>query len=192
MRVLLINGSSRKEGATATALSVIEQQLSTNGINSEWFQIGNTPVRGCVSGGGCIGTNRCVFKDDACNELIEKILKADAVIVGSPVYFAGANGALCSLLDRVFYATCTRSQLFRGKPGAAITTCAWTGGTSAIDRIHRYFVSTQMPIITGCDYTVFFEKAIRNKEENAIQILHSLADNMAEELKKSNENSKKR
>lgn len=186
MQVLLVNGSPRKEGTTAKSLSIIEQQLRNNHIECEWFHIGTTPIRGCVSCGGCVGTNRCVFKDDACNELIEKILKADAVIIGSPVYFAGANGALCSLLDRAFYATCTRDQLFRGKLGAAIATCAWTGGTSTIDRIHRYFVSTQMPIITGCDYTVFFAEAIQEREERAMKILYSLTDNMVEKLQSNN------
>lgn len=112
MRVLLINGSPRKNGNTAAALTVVDESLHKRDIDTEWFQIGKEPVRGCAGCGGCIGTNRYVFQDDPCNQLIERILSADGLVVGSPVYFAGPNGTLCALLDRVFYATCTRSQLF--------------------------------------------------------------------------------
>ena len=184
MRVLLINGSPRKSGNTATAFSVLEKRLIENGINTERFQIESGSFRGCISCGGCRRTNRCVFKDDMCNQLIEKILEADGIVIGSPVYFAGPNGCLCALLDRAFYATCTYSQLFKGKPAAAFVTCEWTGGTSALDRLHRYFVPSQMPVISSNDYTVFTAKSIRDNDKRAIEILETLADNMAEFLNK--------
>lgn len=178
MRVLLINGSPCKNGNTAAALTVVDESLHKRGIDTEWFQIGKEPVRGCAGCGGCIGTNRCVFQDDPCNQLIERILAADGLVVGSPVYFAGPNGALCALLDRVFYATCTRSQLFKGKPAAALVTCAWAGGTAALDRLHRYFVPCQMPIATSGDYTVFQGDSIVKREPRAVELLDTLANNM--------------
>lgn len=178
MRVLIINGSPRRNGNTFAALSVVDKTLSAQGIETEWFQLGNGVVRGCVSCGGCIGTNRCVFQDDPCNYLIERILASDGLIIGSPVYFAGPNGALCALLDRVFYATCTRSQMFRGKPAAALVTCAWTGGTAALDRLHRYFVPCQMPVVTSGDYTVFQGDSVKNGDSRALELLTSLGKNM--------------
>lgn len=184
MEILLINGSPRKDGHTAAALSVVERRFKEHGFKTNLFQIGNQPVRGCISCGGCRGTNRCVFEDDGCVRLTEEILAADGIVVGSPVYFAGPNGALCALLDRVFYSTCTRSQLFHGKPGAALVTCEWTGGTAALDRLHRYFVPCQMPVIGSLDYPVITKKAIENQEPHAIRILETLADNMAGLLKK--------
>ena len=105
------------------------------------------------------------------------------MIIGSPVYFAAPNGALCSLLDRAFYATCTRSQLFKGKPAAALVTCAWAGGTAALDRLHRYFVPSQMTIVSSNDYTVFQGDSLKRKESRATDILITLGENMASAIR---------
>lgn len=183
MKVLLINGSPRKNGNTHEALVVIEEELQKKGIETDWFQIGNQPVQGCISCGSCRGKNRCVFQDDECNRLIEMILGADGLIVGSPVYFAGPNGALCALLDRVFYATCTYDQMFQGKAAAAVVSCAWAGGTAALDRLHRYFVPCQMPIINSGDYTVFQGDSVKRREERSLQLLRELAANMVRQLR---------
>lgn len=182
MKILLINGSPRQSGNTAAALSIVEEALIKNGLETRWFQTGSKPVRGCAACGGCKGTNRCVFTGDSCNELIDAILGADGVIIGSPVYFAGPNGALCALLDRVFYATCTRNQLFKGKPAAALTTCAWVGGSAALDRLQRYFVPCQMPVVTSSDYPVFTSDSIAGRDKRTLEILHTLGDNMAVQL----------
>ncbi len=179
MRVLLINGSPRKDGNTAAALSVAEQELHANAIRTKWFQIGTQPIRGCIGCGACRKTNRCAFGDDRCNELIEEILAADGIIIGSPVYFAAPNGALCALLDRVFYATCTYSQLFKGKPAAALATCAWAGGTAALDRLHRYFVPCHMPVATADDYTVFQGNSVNDGEARSIELLRTLGKNLS-------------
>ena len=138
-QILLVNGSPNKDGNTATALKIMESVFQAQAFETSWFQIGKQPVRGCQGCGHCARDHRCVFKDDACNELIEAFLKADAVVVGTPVYFAGPNGALCALLDRVFYATTSFGQMLKGKPAAAIATCWRAGATPSIDRINKYF-----------------------------------------------------
>ena len=102
MKVLLINGSPHKEGCTFTALSEIKDQLEKEGIDSEIFWIGNKPVRGCIACGKCGTLEKCAFDDDVANEIVEKMLESDGLIIGSPVYYAGPNGALCAILDRVF------------------------------------------------------------------------------------------
>ena len=52
-KVLLINGSPRPDGNTFCALQEIATQLEKHGIEAEIFQIGNRPVRMCISCGGC-------------------------------------------------------------------------------------------------------------------------------------------
>ena len=183
MQILLVNGSSRVDGNTAEALTLLDESFQKRGVKTTWFQINSEPLRGCIGCNGCNDTNRCVFQDDRCNELIEDILAADGVIVGSPVYFAAPNGALCSLLDHAFFATCTKSQLFKGKPAAALVTCEWTGGTAALDRLHRYFVPSQMPVVTSNDYTVFQGNSLKNRESRAMRILTALGDKMIAALK---------
>ena len=183
MSVLLINGSVRRDGNTAAALSLLDAFFQQKGLEVRWFQMENRPLRGCIGCNGCIGTNRCAFRDDPCNHLIEDLLWADGVVIGSPVYFAAPSGGLCALLDRAFYATCTRDQLLKGKLAAAFVTCAWAGGTAAIDRLHRYFVPSQMPVITSNDYTVFQGNSLKKKESQAISVLTTLGENMYNAIK---------
>ena len=111
MKVLLINGSPHKEGCTYTALSEVAAQLQKHEIETEIFWIGNQPIRGCIDCRSCWGKGRCVFDDDSVNQCIQKIIQADGLVVGSPVYFGGIAGGLKCLLDRVFY---DAKRLFSG------------------------------------------------------------------------------
>ena len=93
MKVLLLNGSANRNGNTFTALSEIAKQLEKNGVESEIMQLGNKPVRGCIACGQCRTKQlgQCVFDDDICNRIVEKLNEADAFIVGSPVYYGQPN-----------------------------------------------------------------------------------------------------
>ena len=136
--VLLINGSPHKNGCTFTALSEIAAQLEKNGVSSEIVSIGTGPVRGCIACGGCRKKGECVFGDDPANEIARKLAEADGVIIGSPIYYAGPNGALLAILDRVFF---SRSGAFDGKPGAAIVSCRRGGASAGFDRLNKYFTA---------------------------------------------------
>lgn len=184
MRVLMVNGSPRPNGSTAGAMRVVEDELNRAGIETEWFQIGTEPVRGCVECGRCRETCRCAFDDGRCNGLIESILESDGVIIGSPVYFSGPNGALCAVLDRVFYAACTYSQLFAGKPAAALVTRYRSGGSAAYERIQKYFLCSQMPVISGSDYPVFGCVAKDGLDDYDEDVLRSIGRGMADHLSK--------
>ncbi len=114
MKVLLVNGSPNKEGCTYTALAEVAGALQKNGVETEIFHIGRKPVHGCIACGRCEEIGRCTFDDDVCNDLAEHMAAADGIIIGSPVYYSGPNGALCALLDRVFF---SNSHKFAHKPG---------------------------------------------------------------------------
>lgn len=175
MKVLLVNGSPRRDGETRHALSIIEEVLQKNGVDVEWFQLGMEPVRGCIHCGGCKEKYRCVYNDDACNTLIEQIVAADGVIIGSPVYFAGANGALCALLDRVFYAGAFYGKLFAGKPSAAVAICWRSGASATLDRLNKYFTFSEMPVVSSSYWNIKLEGNDAYGEE----ILRTLGENMS-------------
>lgn len=156
MRVLMVNGSSHPAGATYRALALVEDELRARGVETAWFQLGNAPVRGCLSCEHCARTHRCVFRDDSCNELIEGLLACDAVVVGSPVFFAGPNSALTALMDRAFYATCRYGHLLRGKPAAAVVSMKRIGATLALAGIERYFSYAEMPIVSTPNWAAQF------------------------------------
>lgn len=187
MKVLLVNGSSHKKGSTYNALTMVERSLLDNGIETEWFHIGKKPLRGCIDCRRCEDSNRCIFNDDPCNALIEAIINADGVIIGSPVYFAGPNGALCALLDRAFYAASTHGQLFRGKPAAAVASCYRAGATAALDRLNKYFAFSEMPVVSSEYWNMMFQHGSSvEMDDKGHKILQTLGVNMANMMKKLN------
>lgn len=116
MKVLLVNGSSRKLGCTNAALYEVERSLNEEGVESERFFIGNEVLPDCIACRRCRENGRCVF-DDAVNEFVEKAKSADGFVFGSPVYFAHPSGRLLTFMDRAFY---SGAAAFQFKPAAAV------------------------------------------------------------------------
>ncbi len=146
MKVLLINGSPRAEGNTATALGVVAKTLNECGVETEMIGIGTNPVQGCVACGKCRQLKRCVFKDKLYETVLGKIRDADGIVVGSPTYYAGPNGSLCALLDRLFYSA---AHLMQFKPAAAVAICRRGGASATYDRLNKYFTINNMPIVSS-------------------------------------------
>ena len=145
MRVLLINGSPRKEGCTYTALREVADTLEQNGIETEIFHIGVKPIAGCIACGKCRELGKCVF-DDAANELNARAGEFDGVIIGSPVYYAGPSGQLTAFLDRLFYSSGGR---WAGKLGASVVSCRRGGASAAFDRLNKYFTIGCMHVVSS-------------------------------------------
>lgn len=146
MRVLLINGSPRIKGNTSIALAEVAKVLETAGIETITVHIGADPMRGCVACGACRKNNtRCAFSD-ALYDNLRAILEEgiDGLVVGSPVYYAGPNGSLCALLDRLFYSS---GALLAYKPAAAVAVCRRGGASATFDRLNKYFTINNMPVV---------------------------------------------
>lgn len=178
MKVLLINGSPTKYGCTYTALQEVANALQANGVQTEIFQIGKNPVRGCIACEKCRELHRCVFSDDIANEICDAMAKADGIVIGSPVYYAGPNGALCALLDRIFYASSAR---FKHKPAAAVVSCRRAGSTAALDRLNKYITISMMPMATSQYWNMVHgnEPEEVRQDEEGMQIMRTLGQNMA-------------
>ncbi len=147
MKVLLINGSPHERGCTFTALDEVGRELSRLGVEPVHFWIGSRPVGGCQACGGCARTgNGCVFRGDAVEACMPLATAADGLIVGSPVYYAGPNGQLTSLLDRLFYSCGRHLKL---KPGSAVVSCRRGGASATYDRLMKYFEINSMPVVTS-------------------------------------------
>lgn len=134
MKVLLINGSPHKEGNTFIALSEVAKALEANGVETEIVSIGAKAVQGCIACGRCAQLGRCVFNDELYGKIREKLETADGIVVGSPVYYAGPNGSLCALLDRLFYSA---GRLLAYKPAASVAVCRRGGASATFDRRYR-------------------------------------------------------
>jgi multimeric flavodoxin WrbA len=178
MKVLLVNGSPKENGSTATALAEIIRVFENDGVETELFHVGHEPVRGCQGCMKCLKLdNKCVFGDDLVNEFIEKSKIANGFIFGSPVYYASANGALLSFLDRVFYAG---GSLFAGKPAAAVTCARRAGTTAALDDVEKYFSINGMPTVPSQYWPMVFGRkpGDANEDLEGLQTMRVLARNM--------------
>lgn len=182
MKVLLINGSPHKEGCTYTALREVAGALEKNGIETELFHIGAKPVYGCTACNKCFELGRCVLNDEAYNALLDRCIEADGLVIGTPVYFAGANGSLCALLDRLFFSAGSR---LRYKPGAAVVSCRRGGASAAFDRLNKYFTISQMPVVSSKYWNSVhgFEPSDVKKDLEGLQTMRALGANMAWLLK---------
>ncbi len=178
MKVLLLNGSPHAKGCTFAALSEVAKELETQGIQTEILQIGTQPVRGCIGCRRCRTTGHCIFDDGIVNLVIDKAAEADGFIVGSPVYYASANGALIALLDRIFYAG---SKNFVYKPAAAVVSARRAGTTASFDELNKYFTISQMPVVSSQYWNMVHGNTpdeVRQDLEG-MQIMRTLGRNMA-------------
>ena len=181
MKVLLINGSPHENGCTYTALNEVAKTLETEGIETQIFHIGKKPVRGCIACGACGKLGKCVFDDDPANEMMKLMQEADGIVIGSPVYYAGPNGARCALLDRAFYA----GSGFEFKPAAAVVSARRSGTTATFDRLNKYFTINRMPVVSSQYWNGVhgFTPDDVKKDEEGLQTMRTLGRNMAWMLK---------
>ena len=176
-KVLCINGSPHEKGCTYTALSEVAAQLEKNGVACEIVHIGAGPVYGCSGCRACAKLGHCVHNDIVCT-LQQKMAECDGLIVGSPVHYASACGALCCVLDRLFYSS---SGAFDGKPAAAVVSCRRGGASASFDRLNKYFTICNMPVVSSNYWNSVHGNTpdeVRQDLEG-LQTMRNLADNMA-------------
>lgn len=181
MKVLLINGSPR-QGNTFMALQEVEKALHEDGIETQIIHIGNQPQRDCIGCGACVEKKYCAFGGDTYEAVRAALPEADGIIVGSPVYYAGPTGALCSLLDRLFY-SCGRDLKY--KPAASVVVCRRGGASSAFERLNKYFTIACMPVVSSQYWNCLYGQKPGEvaMDEEGMQTMRTLGHNMAWTLK---------
>ena len=175
MKVLMINGSPRINGATAKALKEMEKIFEEQKVEVEIVNVGTMPVRGCIACGSCYKTGKCAI-DDIVNELAPKLETADGLVVASPVYYASANATIIAVLDRLFYSTRFSKTM---KVGAAIATARRGGITATFDQLNKYFTISGMPIASGQYWNGFHGSySEEEQDQEGLQQMRTLANNM--------------
>lgn len=178
MKVLMINGSPNKNGCTGTALSIVAEALTKEKIETEVMHIGNKQIRGCIGCGKCFKQGKCVF-DDIVNEAAVKLNECDGIVIGSPVYYASANGTLISFLDRLFYSTFSVDKTM--KVGAAVMSARRAGTTATFDQLNKYFTINSMPIAASRYWNMVHGRTPEDvyADKEGSQIMRLLGKNMA-------------
>ena len=182
MKVVLINGSPHRKGNTFIALSEVAGALEKEGVQTEIIQLWIKAVQGCIACNKCAELGHCVFQDTLYNQVREALQEADGIVVGSPVYYAGPNGALCALLDRVFYSC---SELLAYKAGASVAVCRRGGASATFDRLNKYFTILNMPVVSSQYWNSVHGMRPGEATEDAegLQTMRMLGRNMAWLLK---------
>lgn len=181
MNVLLVNGSSRKNGCTGAALSEAARALEEEGIHTETFFIGNEALPDCIACRKCRQTGRCVF-DDTVNKFVDQAKTADGFVFGSPVYFAHPSARLLTFMDRAFY---SGKNAFAFKPAAAVLSARRAGTTASFDVINKYFTICSMPVVSSTYWNHVYGQQPDDvaQDKEGLMTMYNIGKNMAWLLK---------
>lgn len=177
MKVLILNGSPRKDGNTTAALREVEAVLNEEGIETRTIDVGKMDIRGCLACNWCHEHGKCVI-DDPVNEIALQLEEADGLVLGTPVYYASANGTLISLLDRLFHGTSFDKTM---KVGASVAIARRGGCTATFDQLNKYFTISGMPVASSQYWNQVHGLVPGDaaKDEEGMQTMRTLARNMA-------------
>ena len=177
MYALAINGSPRKGGNTELLLNEVLTELKTAGWETELEKVGGTAIRGCIACEKCFENkdNECSVKKDKFNAIFSKMVEADAMVLGSPTYFAAVSADLKALIERAGYVAYANGHAFAGKIGAAVVAVRRGGATHAYDTINHMFQMSRMIIPCSTYWNMGFglsEGEVRGDEEGLANMRH--------------------
>jgi multimeric flavodoxin WrbA len=183
MKALAINGSPRRGGNTAVMLGRALAGLTKEGFDTELFELGGKPLRGCTSCRSCWKNKdrRCALPEDGLNDIVAKMAEADAILIGSPTYFADVTSETKALIDRAGYVARANGDLFARKIGAAVVVMRRAGAIHAFDTINHFFLIQQM-LVPGSSYWnlgVARDLGEAEKDEEGLRTMDILAGNIA-------------
>jgi multimeric flavodoxin WrbA len=188
MKAIAFNGSARRDGNTAILLNCVLKELQAEGIQTELVQLGGQIIRGCTACRSCFERKdkRCIIETDMVNEYIAKMIDAEVILFGSPVYFSDTTSELKALLDRAGYVGRANGEFYKRKIGAAVVAVRRAGAMHCFDTINHFFLISQM-IIPGSNYWnigIGREKGDVENDREGIQTMETLGKNIAWLLKK--------
>jgi multimeric flavodoxin WrbA len=187
MKAIAVNGSPRKNGNTYLMLKTVLAELEKRGIETEIIQAGDRSIHGCTACGACRNNAepRCAFDDDIVNESIRKIAQADALILGSPVYFGGLTAQMKAFIDRVGYVT-RPHKLLRGMVCASVAVARRNGALVAFNSMNNLFTISE-GIVVGSSYWnqgVGRAEGDVAEDQEGMQTMITLGQNIAEVMLK--------
>ncbi len=176
MKVLILNGSPRKDGNTTVAVNELVKTFEAENVETDVVQVGGKEIRGCIACLSCAKTGKCVF-NDIVNEIAEKLESADGLIVASPVYYAQANSTLVSLLTRLFYSSKFNKSM---KVGASVAVARRGGCSSTFDELNKFFLISGMPVAASQYWNSVHgrDKGDANRDLEGLQTMRILAKNV--------------
>jgi multimeric flavodoxin WrbA len=188
MRVVAFNGSARKDGNTAILLNTVLDELRRESIGTELVQLAGKPIQGCIACYKCFENKdqKCSVTSDKLNEYLAKMIEADGIILGSPVYYADATAGIKALVERSGFVSTANGGLFKRKVGAAVAAVRRAGAVRTFDTLNHLFQYSEMFIVGSTYWNVGLGRDPGQVREDAegIRTMKNLGKNMAWLLKK--------
>ena len=181
MRVIGINGSSRKDGNTAIIIGKVFDALNKEGIETELIQLADyeiQPCRGCFA---CKGRGKCVFAKDSFAEIFSRMVEADGIILGSPVYSADVSAKMKAFLERAGAVVATNPGLLRHKVGATVAAVRRGGGMTTVDTMNHFMLNKEMIVVGSTYWNMVYGKDIGDviSDDEGMANMRNLGENMA-------------
>ena len=185
MKVVAFNGSPRKDGNTTILINHVLRELEKEGVETELVQLSGKEIRGCIACYKCFENKDqyCAVKNDIANECIEKMIKAEGILLGSPVYFTDVTAEMKALIDRAGFVSMANGGMYKNKVGATVVAVRRSGAIHTLDTMNHFFLAGQM-IIIGRGIGVGRDKGEVEKDEEGMQAVKALGQRMAWLLKK--------
>jgi len=148
MKALAINGSHRKGKNTAILLKAVLSELEKGGIETELIELSDFRIESCRACNKCLFKPECSIKDDDMATIAQKMIEADVIIMGSPVYNGNVTSKLKTLLDRTRWMHMTKEML-AGKLGAVVTVAGLRNGGQELanEILERFLASRQIEVV---------------------------------------------
>ncbi len=188
MKVVAFNGSGRKDGNTVILLKAVLEEISKEGIETELIQLAGQAPQGCIACYKCFENKdkKCAVTKDRLNDYLAKMIEADGILLGSPVYFADATAGIKALIERCGMVSTANGGLFKRKVGAAVAAVRRAGAIHTFDTLNHLFEHQQM-IIVGSSYWnvgIGRDPGQVKDDAEAFRTMQTLGQNMAWLLKK--------
>lgn len=188
MKVVGINGSPRQEGNTSILIKTVFKELELQGIETELIQLTGRNLRGCAACRTCSETRdaKCIITDDTFNECLGKMISADGIVLGSPVYSAGVTSQMKALLERAGIVLKNSGNPLRRKVGAAVTAVRRAGSMGTFDTMNHFMQNKEMFLVGSTYWNMVYGREIGEVEqdEEGMANMRNLGQNMAWLLKK--------
>ena len=188
MKVVALNGSARKDGNTAILINLVFDELKKEGIETELIQLAGNPIAGCIACYKCFKNKnrRCSVEKDMLNDIIEKMLQADGIILGSPTYFSDVSSGMRAFIERCGFVARANDYMFKYKVGAGVVAVRRAGAIPAFNSFMLFLHYMQM-MIPGSSYwniAIGRDPGEVLKDDEGVQTMKTLGQNMAWLLKK--------
>ena len=186
MKVIGINGSARKDGNTAIIIGKVFEELNKEGVETELIQLADYEILPCHGCFACKGRGNCVFANDGFAEIFSRILMADGIILGSPVYSADVSAKMKAFLERGGVVVATNPGLLRHKVGASVAAVRRGGGMTTVDTMNHFMLNKEMIVVGSTYWNMVYGKNIGDvlNDEEGMANMRNLGKNISFILKK--------